>query len=860
MVNHRYIYIWDANIYGIKRDFNPTVKKARALAQQKAEPSASLLRFADTAYSRSDLKKLDPAVVHYLQHLEERIISSKTAAFMVALHEHEPHGQSLLNILMIAAIKSGLVLCDEVAELVILSDGSIWSTDEQLIARLKESTKFPATLKQYYRLLQKDVGNLLMQHGFLADKQESWSDHEFYVRYNKAIKMGKLSLFIGFERKKECFEPYLHFEIIEEHMVAIAQKSDFDLREGLSLNVFPILNINSDEFCIDGWKKFEELLSLLEDSVLRWSDAITDIKGIDTLLNGDADEAVKNEVSSHLYTPYALIAARLAGNPNFEELALDLGAYGPDSGRNWGMFGYSEIAVGWPKLVNYLREEIKPLADWPEGFLACLQGKEARNDTTAAPITMEQLDEHFKIKMGELASSHGFVLTKLTELREDEDLKCKYFIVVYDKAIDMGKLSLEVRFRNFSPSIGFTITETAMMKIAERFNFSNVVDWKEGIVLNISPTLENREAEVNISSWQKLEELLSLLRNSVMHWSDSINNIKGIEALLNGGEIDTTAKYTHSRYLYNLYAIIAARLAGNPCFEELSVLLAPYGAGKSISGHSPHTEIAAAWPTLVNYLRDEIKPLVDTSADAVLPAHFVCSNLERLIDPHNQKGFPTILVQFADLVQNQAKELFMEHGFVLIEETNVGGNRGLIYGKAIKTGKLFLRMSFEEKRGAFKATINYQVIEDNMIVIAQQSDFSYAMVQNGLFLNLNGVLNPKEQIWIHNWTTFEALLHLLKETVLKWSDTIDDIKGIDALINGDTNEAIKNNVHSSCYTPFALITARLANNPNFEDLAVSLGTYGAGSGRAWGKFSHAEVAVAWPKLVQYLRDEVKPLV
>ena len=175
-------------------------------------------------------------------------------------------------------------------------------------------------------------------------------------------------------------------------------------------------------------------------------------------------------------------------------------------------------------------------------------------------------------------------------------------------------------------------------------------------------------------------------------------------------------------------------------------------------------------------------------------------------------------------------------------------------------GKLFLRMSFEEKRGVFKATINFRVVEDNMIAIVQQSDFSYAMVQNGLFLNLNGVLNPKEQIWIHNWTTFEALLNLLKETVLTWSDTIDDIKGIDALINGDTNEAIKKNVHSSCYTPLALIAARLAGNPNFDELAVSLGTYGAGSGRAWGKFSHSEVAIAWPKLVKYLREEVKPLV
>jgi hypothetical protein len=363
---------------------------------------------------------------------------------------------------------------------------------------------------------------------------------------------------------------------------------------------------------------------------------------------------------------------------------LDLGVYGPDSGRTWGDFGYSEIAVGWPKLVNYLREEIKPLADWPDGFLARLQGKETGNDTTDAPITMEQIDEHFKIKMGELASHHGFVLTKLTQLREDEDLlKTKYFIVVYDKSIDMGKLTLEIIFGDFSPSINLTITETTMMNIAEKLNFSDRVSCQAGVVLNISATLVGEDL---INSWPKLEKLLSLLKSSVMRWSDSINNINGIEALLNGGEIDKAAKFTLSSFLYNVYALIAARLAGNPHFEALTVLLAPYGAGKSISGRSPHTEIAASWPTLVNYLRDEIKPLVDTSGDAVLPAHFVCSNLEHLIDPNNQKGFPTILVQFADLVKNQAKKLFMEHGFVLIEETNVGGNRGLIYDKAIKMG------------------------------------------------------------------------------------------------------------------------------------------------------------------------------
>lgn len=227
MANRHDVIIWDAKIYDIEYGYSAIVKQAQALAQQKAEPSASLLRFADTAYSRSDLKNLDPAVVHYLQHLKENMISSKTAAFRVALPDPEPHGQSLLRILMIEAIKHGLVLCDEPAELFVFQDGRIISNDLQLKANVENATRFPTTLKQFYRLLQKDAETLLMKHGFLADNQESWSDSEFEVRYDKAINMGKLSLFIGFDKKKGHFKPSLSFRIIEDHMIAIAQKSDF---------------------------------------------------------------------------------------------------------------------------------------------------------------------------------------------------------------------------------------------------------------------------------------------------------------------------------------------------------------------------------------------------------------------------------------------------------------------------------------------------------------------------------------------------------------------------------------------------------------------------------------------------------
>ena len=226
----------------------------------------------------------------------------------------------------------------------------------------------------------------------------------------------------------------------------------------------------------------------------------------------------------------------------------------------------------------------------------------------------------------------------------------------------------------------------------------------------------------------------------------------------------------------------------------------------------------------------------------------------------DSNGFPITLEQFHELFTMKIEKLLIEHGFIVIKNSFAGGGFGARYEKNIHKGKFFLAIVCEKKNG-FMLGVIFRIIEDNMIAIAKKSDFQYSMENGGgIFLSFDGVLQLKERLCINNHKTFEEFVVLLKQSILKWSDAVKDIKSIDALINGDIDKAIKNHVHSSVYAPFALIAARLAENPNFDELAVSLGTYGAGSGRAWGKFNYAEVAVGWPKLVKYLREEVKPLV
>ena len=65
-------------------------------------------------------------------------------------------------------------------------------------------------------------------------------------------------------------------------------------------------------------------------------------------------------------------------------------------------------------------------------------------------------------------------------------------------------------------------------------------------------------------------------------------------------------------------------------------------------------------------------------------------------------------------------------------------------------------------------------------------------------------------------------------------------------------------MHRGFYIPHCLIVTRLAGNPHFEELVTKFEELSFAGG-AWGANSTAK-ATELPKLVKYLREEVKPLV
>ncbi len=368
MANRHDVIIWDADIYGAPDGFSEnTYQKAYALIKQPAEPSKKLLAFARDVEKYSQSNEVPPVVAQYFVGFEDDIKAEGMAAYCFNLPEY--NWQHIVKILLQEAIKHGLALFDEQIILVLLPNGTILPENSrkswlQILNAPKQKNAFPQTVAEFYTLVKTRIGALLAEHDFVVDRDElSEYGEEFYINYLRPITSGNHQISFDCRGGDGEFTLENYFQLVENTMIEIGMKSDFkfpmDGGGGVSFKISNILNPISRRFTINNWESFEEFLLTLQQSALRWSDAALDIKGIDALFNGDIDKRIKESLHRKWFMPYALIIARLANNPNFEDLAISLGQFGVGE-KVWSATR-TIPSVAWPKLVQYLRDEVKPL-------------------------------------------------------------------------------------------------------------------------------------------------------------------------------------------------------------------------------------------------------------------------------------------------------------------------------------------------------------------------------------------------------------------------------------------------------------------------------------------------------------------
>jgi len=106
---------------------------------------------------------------------------------------------------------------------------------------------------------------------------------------------------------------------------------------------------------LGNWQQIKDFFVKCEMALFPALNGPLSISRLDDLLNRDLDPRYRNRFHNYVYKPQCLIVARLADNPNFETLAEELAV-------ETGWYGNEDVwREEWPKLVKYLREEVKPI-------------------------------------------------------------------------------------------------------------------------------------------------------------------------------------------------------------------------------------------------------------------------------------------------------------------------------------------------------------------------------------------------------------------------------------------------------------------------------------------------------------------
>lgn len=598
MSNRNDLIIWDADVYGAPDDYNAqSLHLARLLAEQAAEPSKKLLAFTRDIEQQSKARNFPPAIARYLSNFDARVKASNTAAYCFNLPEYNWYG--LVKIVLKTAKKHGLILLGEELVLVLLANGSITPPQSeeywlQALDERKRKNDFPETLDEFHDLLTERMGALLATRDFILETNTVEDNDEVCMEYIRKKSLVNHKICFYCQGGDSYFKVDTYFTIAEENMIQIAKKSDYQLAgDSISLYISGILAPKE----IEDWESFEELMLVFKQIVLKWSDSALDIKGIDALINGDTDERVRNIVHEKWDIPYALIVARLADNPNFEHLAASLSPQ--SSKKSWPAKTKSRYTC--PNLVQYLRDNVRP-------FVGIITTEpEYHNDLANTLIEFAQL---FKTTMTELLKPHGFEYYYGASPETLTDAKEFQLTFIRNLSNSSHKLIFDCFHKNgefIFTSVNLQLFERETSSVLSNIGCHN---WSTGwILLNIAQILDSNQHSFVVNDKKSFEELLLLIKHSAVVWSNTAVDIKGIDILFNG-DIDERVKKRVHHFAYMPHALIAARLANNSQFDTLAMTLAPIKDDNKIWRAPAKIDPFEAWPKLVQYLRDEVKPLV----------------------------------------------------------------------------------------------------------------------------------------------------------------------------------------------------------------------------------------------------------
>ncbi|RZU46943.1 hypothetical protein EV700_1329 [Fluviicoccus keumensis] len=356
MSNH-YIVAWDARHHGMPKDFAVAGEQAARLLTQEEGPSAGLQSFAEevAAYLQNCGEE---GWQQFLWDLPGRAKGNGRAAMRIEM-PYEDWQHILVKMVEVAA-KHQVVLYNENLVMVFLPSGQVLPAARNKIwqglqAAWSAGSEFPQTKGQFKKWFDPQFDTVLARHGNFVKDKNPWEnrlvafirDGDFckqYISYICDNYDGVLNVEVSLRVScKAVQEICQHFKFFGEDTVFSA-----DL-------FFRVLKWPTERRDISSFQDADRWLNAMEEALFPAMDLACTIQGLDLLLNGEADTRYRDHFHNYVFKPQCLIVARLAGNPRFEELVEELSVE-----TGWHA-NASVRKTEWPRLVQYLREEVKPI-------------------------------------------------------------------------------------------------------------------------------------------------------------------------------------------------------------------------------------------------------------------------------------------------------------------------------------------------------------------------------------------------------------------------------------------------------------------------------------------------------------------
>lgn len=394
------LYLWDATDHGVPKNMDEVFKTFNQLIEKPERPSSAILAFAQRI---QDLARFHQVFAEPTKQLYYNLVE-QFKQHQYALHSLElPYGNylPLLTALGSTAAAFNLVIYDDQLGVAYLPTKKVLPDNRAIDWLMQKdflANKTFKNLNEFQNYVQPLMHDLMASYGLSYELLTPTDTKPVYI---KKTTYGIQYISVGYTQDKEgdyglngCL--YINIPLVEN----IYHKFDFFKERNPKSFTMLLLDglYRSSNYKLKTKEDVTTRLQWFEDGFLKALAIAENIQGLDRLLNGDFNPRFKQQgQDTPIYTPRYLIVARLANSPLFEELTVSL-INTPRIPSEHEKLLFKE----WPKLVQYLREDINPATCWQQ--FAQLEKEEQRLEAARLNALQLQFNPQTSEELMSLAS------------------------------------------------------------------------------------------------------------------------------------------------------------------------------------------------------------------------------------------------------------------------------------------------------------------------------------------------------------------------------------------------------------------------------------------------------------------------